>query len=84
MDGKEFISADTLQRAYDGIKESLTAMTAQCEKLLALNTQLVAESNEKDAHIAQLTTALDIAQSDNTVLRSANRSLVIALTETAR
>lgn len=84
MDGKEFVSADTLQRSYDGIKESLTAMTAQCEKLLALNSKLIAENNEKDARIAQLTTALDVAQSDNAVLRSSNRSLVIALTETVR
>lgn len=84
MGGNEqFVSVEKLTIAYNSVKESLEKMTAECEKLLQFNTDKVAECNQKDVIIAHLTTALDIAQNDNLLLRDAINTLYIALTSTA-
>lgn len=85
MDGnEEFVSTEKLAAAYESIKEQYRRMTEECKKLLQHCSDVAAELNQLKVMYNQTTLALDIAQNDNMLLRDANRSLIIALTETAR
>lgn len=85
MDGNEqFISFDDLYAAYLHIKSQYNKMTAECNKLLDLNTNLVAENNTLKVKLNQTANDRDIAKSDLKLCQSATKSLIIAVTETAR
>ena len=85
MDGNEqFISTETLYASVNNLEDRLRRMTEQCEKLLQLNSDLIAENNQLKVLNNRLNTALDIAQTDLKLVRDANKSLVVAVTETVR
>ena len=85
MDGNEqFISTETLYASVVNLADKLKRMTEQCEKLFQLNSDLIAENNQLKALNNRLNTALDIAQTDLKLVRDANKSLVVAVTETVR
>lgn len=80
---EQWVSTGTLYAAVTDLQSKLDRMTEQCEKLLAHNSDLIAERNQLQATANHLNTVIDKVQTENALLRDANRSLVVAVTETA-